>query len=58
MIFVQMPRNIEALQEQHTGSAASNISSVAEHSFRFLTAFFSFLLLDSKVAEPSEMRDG
>lgn len=55
MISVQMPMNIEALQEQHTRSAASNISSVAEHFYRFLSAFFSFLLSEAKVAEPSEM---
>lgn len=50
-----MPMSIEALQEQQTRSAASNISSVAEHSYRFLAAFFAFLLPDAKVAEPSEM---
>lgn len=55
MISVQMPISIEALHEQQTKSAASNICSVAEHSYRFLAAFFSFLLPDAKVAEPGEM---
>lgn len=46
-VAVQMSTNMGALQEQQTRSAASNISSVAEYSRRFLTAFFSFLLLDA-----------
>lgn len=57
MISVQTSMTTGALQEQQTRSAASNISGAAEYSYRFLTAFSSFLLPDAVllVAEQGEM---